>query len=129
MQTFIATGTNLTLLFCQRALSDDRPPDTRPSRENVDFEREMGKVLKNELYLFRFSYSRCTNCILHNIYIQPTMWIFKEECSEQCMTRCSGVVSCIICESHSTITAIHNALMCSIHQALAVAYMVCYMLQ
>lgn len=42
--TFIATGTNLTLLFCQRALSDDRPPDTRPSRENVDFEREMGKV-------------------------------------------------------------------------------------
>ncbi len=44
LQTFVSTGTNLTLLFCQRALCDDRPPESRPSKEMVDFDREMGKV-------------------------------------------------------------------------------------
>jgi hypothetical protein len=43
--TFIATGTNLTLLFCQKALNDDRPSELRPTRENVDFESEIGKVI------------------------------------------------------------------------------------
>lgn len=42
--TFVSTGTNLTLLFCSKALSDDRTAEHRPSRENVDFESELGKV-------------------------------------------------------------------------------------
>ena len=44
MQTFIATGTNLNLQFCRNALQDEKPPNCRPTRESVDFDREPGKV-------------------------------------------------------------------------------------
>ena len=44
VQTFIATGTNLNLQFCRNALQDEKPPNCRPTRDNVDFESEPGKV-------------------------------------------------------------------------------------
>lgn len=42
--TFIPTGTNLTLQFCPNCLSDEKMSDVKPSKENVDFERESGRV-------------------------------------------------------------------------------------
>lgn len=42
--TFIVTGTNLNLQFCEHALCDDRSPDLKPSRDRVNFEKEHNKV-------------------------------------------------------------------------------------
>ena len=39
----MASGTNLTLSFLSNAWSD-RPEDRTPTREFVDFDREVGKV-------------------------------------------------------------------------------------
>lgn len=44
LQTFIATGTNLNLQFCRNALQDEKPPNCRPTKDAVDFDREPGKV-------------------------------------------------------------------------------------
>lgn len=44
MQTFVATGTNLTLQFCHNGLADEKTPDIRPSKESVDFDREPNRV-------------------------------------------------------------------------------------
>ena len=40
----MSTGTNLCLQFCPHALSDDKPKDIAPSRENVNYDRENNKV-------------------------------------------------------------------------------------
>ena len=42
-QAFVASGTNLQLSFLSNAWSD-RPEDRTPTREFVDFDREVGKV-------------------------------------------------------------------------------------
>lgn len=34
----------MSLQFCRSALQDDKPANSRPTRENVDFESEPGKV-------------------------------------------------------------------------------------
>lgn len=44
LQTFVSTGTNLNLQFSRNALQDDKPPNSRPAKESVDFDREPGKV-------------------------------------------------------------------------------------
>ena len=43
LQAFISSGTNLQLSFLSNAWSD-RPEDRTPTREFVDFDREVGKV-------------------------------------------------------------------------------------
>lgn len=51
-QTFICTGTNLSLQFCPRALADDKPPDVRPSTDSVDFDQDPSRVhLKSRFIL------------------------------------------------------------------------------
>ena len=49
-QAFVASGTNLQLSFLSNAWSD-RPEDRTPTREFVDFDREVGKVSLNYFLL------------------------------------------------------------------------------
>ena len=44
-KTFTATGTNLALQF-NKGVGDDAPHDLQPSKDCVDFDREIGKVNK-----------------------------------------------------------------------------------
>ena len=43
-QTFVSTGTNLTLQFCPSGLSDDKPSSARPSSESVDYTTDPNRV-------------------------------------------------------------------------------------
>lgn len=47
----MSTGTNLSLQFCPRGLSDDKPPDIRPTSENVDFDQEPTRVHLNSSFI------------------------------------------------------------------------------
>lgn len=40
----VPTGTNLSLQFCSRGLCDDKPTDSRPSSETVNFDQEPNRV-------------------------------------------------------------------------------------
>lgn len=68
MQAIVNSGTNLPLTFISNAWSD-RPEDRLPTREFVDFEREVGKVsiyccffqnlfLKTQIHVARIVYPR-----------------------------------------------------------------------
>lgn len=65
--TFVPTGTNLSLQFCPRGLSDDKPPDTRPSTETVNFDQEPNRVhLKS-------------NFIMNGVCVRWVGWIDLEQ--------------------------------------------------
>ena len=89
LQTFISTGTNLTLLFCRNALSEDRPIDTRPTKENVDFELELGKVSVYDAIVFLFYLSLssffkvhlCSSFIMNGVCVKWIGWIDLETLS------------------------------------------------
>ena len=67
VQTFTSTGTNLSLQFCSRGLSDDKPPDSRPTSESVNFDREPNRV------------HLCSNFIMNGVCVRWVGWIDLEQ--------------------------------------------------
>ena len=54
LQTFTATGTNLALQFNTRGLAGDDVCDPLSSKENIDFDREVGKVISDHNFVHFF---------------------------------------------------------------------------
>ncbi|XP_041379771.1 LOW QUALITY PROTEIN: protein brother-like [Gigantopelta aegis] len=65
----VSTGTNLTLLFCRNALSEDRPMIQDQQKKNVDFELELGKV------------HLCSSFIMNGVCVKWIGWIDLETLS------------------------------------------------